>query len=102
MPTRPVGENTTKATNNSPKNSSQSSVSRDSESRKITKNSAPNAGPRKDRMPPMITIASSSPENATEIGSADVIRLLNINSMPAKPVSVADAMNAASLQRSVG
>jgi hypothetical protein len=27
-------------------------------------------GPRNERMPPMITIASSSPENATEIGSA--------------------------------
>ena len=48
-------------------------------------------------MPPITTIASSSPENGTPIGSAEVIRLLNSSSMPAKPVSVADTTNASSL-----
>ncbi len=91
-----------KATNSTPKNSSQFSVMRDSESRKITKNSAPSAGPRNERMPPMMTIASNSPENATEIGSAEVMRLLNASSMPARPVSVAEATKAVSLTRFVG
>jgi hypothetical protein len=45
----------------------------------------------------MITIASSSPLNATEIGSAEVIRLLNSSSVPASPVSPAEAVNATSL-----
>ena len=53
-------------------------------------------------MPPMITIASSSPENATEIGSAEVMRLLNSSSMPASPVIVAETTKAASLMRLVG
>ena len=48
-------------------------------------------------MPPMITIASSSPENATEIGSAEVIRLLNSSSMPASPVSAAETTKARQL-----
>ena len=101
-PTRPVGEKTMKATNSRPKKSNQFSVTRDSESRNITKNRAPSAGPRKDRMPPMITIASNSPENATEIGSAEVMRLLNASSMPASPVRLAEATNAVSLTRLVG
>ena len=64
-------------------------------SRNSTKNSAPSAGPRKERMPPITTIASSSPENATEIGSAEVMRLLNSSSMPASPVSPAERTKAA-------
>ena len=48
-------------------------------------------------MPPMITMASSSPENATEIGSAEVMRLLNISNTPASPVSPAEATKATSL-----
>ncbi len=52
-------------------------------------------------MPPMITIARSSPEKATEIGSAEVMRLLNMSSMPASPVSPAEATNATSLKRFV-
>ena len=52
------------------------------------KNSAPSAGPSRLRMPPMITIASSSPENVTAIGSADAKRWWNTDSTPAKPHSV--------------
>ena len=48
-------------------------------------------------MPPMTTIASSSPEKATEIGSADVIRLLNSSRHPASPVMVAERVKATSL-----
>ena len=61
------------------------------------KNSAPSAGPRKLRMPPITTIASSSPENATEIGSAEVMRFWNSSRMPASPVIPADSTKAASL-----
>ncbi|CKZ92217.1 Uncharacterised protein [Mycobacterium tuberculosis] len=61
------------------------------------KNSAPSAGPRKLRIPPITTIASSSPENATEIGSADVMRFLYSSKMPASPVSAAESVKAASL-----
>jgi len=53
-------------------------------------------------MPPITTIASSSPEKATEIGSAEVMRLLKASSMPARPVRPAEATNAVSLTRSVG
>ena len=42
-------------------------------------------------MPPITTMASSSPENATEMGSAEVMRLLNSSRQPASPVSVADS-----------
>jgi hypothetical protein len=38
------------------------------------KNNAPRAGPRKLRIPPITTIATSSPENATASGSADAKR----------------------------
>ena len=38
------------------------------------KNSAPSAGPRKLRIPPITTMAMSSPENATESGSAEAKR----------------------------
>ncbi len=48
-------------------------------------------------MPPITTIANNSPENATEIGSADVMRLLNSSRQPASPVSVADSVKATSL-----
>ena len=48
-------------------------------------------------MPPITTMASSSPENATEIGSAEVMRLLNSSRQPASPVSVADSVKATSL-----
>ena len=64
-PTSPVGENTTKATNRRPKYSSQFGVQIDKYS---------SAGPSKLRMPPMITIASISPENAMAVGSADAKR----------------------------
>ena len=62
------------------------------------KNSAPSAGPRKLRMPPMTTIASSSPEKATASGSADAKRWLNTDSTPAKPPRrVAESTKAISL-----
>ena len=48
-------------------------------------------------MPPITTIASNSPEKATEIGSAEVIRLLNSSSEPASPVSAAESVKAISL-----
>jgi hypothetical protein len=48
-------------------------------------------------MPPMMTITKSSPEKATEIGSAEVIRLLNSRSVPASPVMVAETTKAKSL-----
>ena len=35
------------------------------------KNSAPSAGPSMLRMPPITTIASSSPENGTDTASAE-------------------------------
>ena len=38
------------------------------------KNNAPNAGPRKLRIPPITTMAMSSPENATDSGSAKANR----------------------------
>ena len=55
----------------------------DRNSRNRMKNSAPSAGPRKLRMPPITTMARSSPEKATEIGSAEVMRLLKSESVPA-------------------
>ncbi len=48
-------------------------------------------------MPPITTMASNSPEKATEIGSAEVMRLLNISRLPARPVSVAEMTKASSL-----
>ena len=54
-----------------------SAVQIERNSRNRMKNSAPSAGPRNERMPPMTTIASSSPENATEIGSAEAKRWWN-------------------------
>ena len=41
-------------------------------------------------MPPMMTIASNSPENDTPVGSADAKRWWNANRTPAMPVSVAE------------
>ena len=61
------------------------------------KNSAPSAGPRKLRMPPITTIASSSPENATEIGSAEAKRWLNTESTPASAVTPAETAKASEL-----
>ena len=61
------------------------------------KNSAPSAGPRKLRMPPITTMASSSPENCTEIGSAEAKRWLNTESVPASAVMAAEAVKANSL-----
>src|SRR5205814_1960217 len=89
-PTRPVGENTTNATNSKPKYSSQFGVQIDKYSRNRMKNSAPSAGPSRLRIPPMITIASNSPENETAVGSADAKRWWNADSTPAKPVNTAD------------
>jgi len=66
-------------------------------SRNRIKNSAPITGPRKLRMPPITTIASRSPENDTEIGSAEVMRFWNSSRMPASPVMAADSTKAASL-----
>ena len=47
------------------------------------KNSAPSAGPRKLRMPPITTMAISSPEKATASGSAEAKRWLKTESTPA-------------------
>ena len=63
-----------KPTNSRPKNNSQFGVQIERNSRNRMKNSAPSAGPRNERMPPITTMASSSPENTTEIGSADAKR----------------------------
>ena len=71
MPTSPSGENSTKATKISPNHNSQSEVQIENNSRNSTKNSAPSAGPSMLRMPPITTIASSSPENGTETASAE-------------------------------
>jgi hypothetical protein len=46
MPTRPLGENSTKHTNISPNQSSQFCVQIENSSRNRMKNSAPSAGPR--------------------------------------------------------
>ena len=48
-------------------------------------------------MPPITTMASRSPENATEIGSAEVMRFWNSSRMPASPVIEADSTKATSL-----
>jgi hypothetical protein len=63
------------------------------------KNSAPSAGPMKLRMPPMTTIASSSPEKAMLIGSAEAKRWLNTLSTPARPVTLAETVKASNLYR---
>ena len=64
MPTRPVGEKTMKPTNKRPNQNSQFWVQIERNSRKRMKNNAPIAGPRRLRMPPITTIARSSPEKA--------------------------------------
>ncbi len=48
-------------------------------------------------MPPITTIASRSPENETEIGSAEVMRFWYNSRMPARPVMQADNTKAKSL-----
>ncbi len=96
-PIRPVGEKTMKPTKSSPKNRSQLEVKSDRYSRNSMKNSAPSAGPMKERMPPITTMARSSPENWMAIGSAEVKRWWKAESTPAKPVSVAETVKAISL-----
>jgi len=60
---QPVGQRTPRTPRTAGRSRGASSRSRATGlSRKITKKSAPSAGPRKERMPPMMTIASSSPE----------------------------------------
>ena len=71
IPTRPAGEYSTKATKISPNQSSQFGVQIENSSRNRMKNSAPSAGPSRLRMPPITTIASSSPENGTDTASAE-------------------------------
>ena len=48
-------------------------------------------------MPPITTMASSSPENTTEVTSAEVKRWWKASSAPAMPVSVAETTKASSL-----
>ncbi len=71
MPTRPPGEYITKATKVSPNQSSQFGVQIENSSRNRMKNSAPSAGPSMLRMPPITTMASSSPEKGTDTASAE-------------------------------
>jgi len=67
----PPGEYSTKPTKISPNQNSQSPVQIDSSSRNRMKNSAPSAGPSRVCMPPITTIASSSPDSGTDTASAD-------------------------------
>ena len=71
MPTRPSGEYSTKPTKISPNHNSQFGVQIENNSRNRMKNSAPIAGPSMLRMPPITTIASSSPANGTATASAE-------------------------------
>src|ERR1700675_2481728 len=87
MPTSPPGEYSTKATKISPNQSSQFGVQIENNSRNRMKNSAPSAGPSMLRMPPITTIASSSPENGTETASAETKKLWNPSRAPASPVT---------------
>src|SRR5262245_59703339 len=96
-PPKPVGENTMKPTNNRPKHDSQYDAQNDRNSRNRMKNNAPSAGPRKLRIPPITTIATSSPANATASGSADAKRWLNTDSVPAIATTVADSTKPISL-----
>ena len=48
-------------------------------------------------MPPITTIASNSPEKATVVDSAEVMRWWKTSSAPASPVTVADSTKASSL-----
>ncbi len=61
------------------------------------KKRAPSAGPMKERMPPITTMARSSPENWMAMGSAEVKRWWKADSTPAKPVMVAESVKAMSL-----
>ena len=63
-----------KPTNSRPNQNSQCTVQIERNSRNRMKNRAPSAGPRKLRIPPITTMAMSSPENATESGSAEAKR----------------------------
>ena len=79
-----------KPTNSSPKKNSQCGVQIDRNSWNSRKKSAPSAGPRKERMPPMTTIARSSPEKATDSGSAEAKRWSKTDSVPARPTTAAE------------
>ena len=57
--------------NTRPNQSSQFGVQIENSSRNMMKKSAPKAGPRMWRMPPITTIASNSPESAIEVPSAE-------------------------------
>src|SRR5262249_10896022 len=94
---RAGGEKRMKPTNRSPNQNSQLGVQIDRNSRNRMKNSAPSAGPRKLRMPPITTMATSSPENATESGSAEAKRGLNTDSVPASATTQTDSKKAISL-----
>ena len=96
-PTRPVGENRMKPTKSRPKTSSQFSVQIERNSRKRMKNSAPIAGPSRLRIPPITTMARSSPEKAMLKGSAEAKRWLNTDRTPATAVTPAEATRARSL-----
>ena len=61
------------------------------------KNRAPSAGPRKLRMPPITTMAISSPEKATASGSAEAKRWLKTDSTPAMPTTLAEMTKPSSL-----
>ena len=61
------------------------------------KNNAPSAGPRKLRMPPITTMATSSPEKDTASGSAEAKRWLNTESAPAIATTLADSTKPISL-----
>src|SRR5216683_1755735 len=97
MPTRPPGEYITKATKISPNQSSQFGVQIENNSRNRIKNNAPSAGPSMLRMPPITTIANSSPENGTETASAETREGWNASSAPASPVTTAEITKIRSL-----
>ena len=96
MPISPPGEYITKPTNTSPNQNSQLELQIESSSRNRTKNTEPRAGPRMLCMPPMTTMASISPENATDTASADTRKCRNPSSAPASPVTIAEITNATS------
>ena len=99
MPTRPAGESRMKPTNTRPKNNNQFSVYCDRYSRNSRKNSAPTKGPAKLRMPPISTIASSSPDSGTDSISAEAMRWLSTDKAPARPVTVAEMTNRPTTER---
>src|SRR5258707_14598448 len=81
MPMRPPGEYSTKAMKISPNQSSQFGVQIENNSRNRMKNSAPSAGPSMLRMPPITTIASSSPEAVSVPFSGELLAMVVIGGM---------------------